>query len=166
MTFVITDKIKNGRPVILSAKVSDQDADSSPETEKPRQYAQTEEMSEPEKEMLCIIVKESEPLPYPLKPLKMAYGPDEQVYDIPEEDKATVFPEVYPFQPCPALDDLRLDLHEQKVFKFREAQVIRYNGRNLIVSPFYQKSGGMAVDFLPPECAASEGTTCFQTAKA
>ena len=161
MTFVITDKIKNGRPVILSAKDSDQeDADSSLETGKGQR-----EMSEPEKQMLCIIVKESEPLPYPLKPLKMASGPDEEVYDIPEEDKSKVFEEVYPFQPCPALDDLRLDLHEQKVFKFRDAQVIRYKGRNLIVSPYYAHSGGMAVDFLPAECAESEDKTCIQTSK-
>ena len=125
MTFVITDKIKNGRPVILSAKDSDQeDADSSLETGKGQR-----EMSEPEKQMLCIIVKESEPLPYPLKPLKMASGPDEQVYDIPEDAKAKVFEEVWPFHGCPALDELRFDLHEQKVFKFREAQVIRHKGR-------------------------------------
>ena len=165
MTFVITDKIKNGRPVILSANASDQDADSSPETGNPRQHS-NREMSGPEKEMLCMIVKESEPLPYPLKPLKMAYGADEEVYDIPDEDKATVFPEVWPFHGCPALDDLRLDLHDQRLFKFREAQVIRYNGRNLIVSPYYARSGGMAVDFLPAECAESEdNTTCIQTAK-
>ena len=166
MTFVITDKLKNGRPVILSANASDQeDADSSPETGNPRQHS-NREMSEPEKQMLCIIVKESEPLPYPLKPLKMAYGPDEQVYDIPEEDKSKVFEEVYPFQPCPALDDERFDLHEQKVFKFREAQVIRHNGRNLVVSPFYSHSGGMVVDFMPPECATGGSQTCAQAIKA
>ena len=164
MTFVITDKIRNGRPVILSANVPGQDADSSPRTGNPRQHGQRE-MSEPEKRMLCIIVKESGPLPYPLKPLKMAFGPDEQVYDIPEEDKAKVFEELWPFAPCPALDDLRFDLHEQKVFKFREAQVIRHNGRNLVVSPFYSRSGGMAVDFLPPECADGESQTCVQAIK-
>ena len=129
-------------------------------------HAQTAEMSEPEKQMLCIIVKESEPLPYPLKPLKMAYGPDEQVYDIPEDARPGILHDLYPFCPAPRPDSEIFDLHEQRLFKFRDAQVIRHNGRNLIVSPFYQKSGGMAVDFLPPECAASEGTTCFQTAKA
>ena len=125
-----------------------------------------DEMSLPEKQMLCIVVKESEPLPYPLKQLKMSRGPAEEVYDIPEEDKAKVFEEVWPFQPCPALDDERFDLHEQKLFKFHEAQVIRHKGRNLIVSPYYAHSGGMAVDFLPAECADSKGTpTCIQTAK-
>ena len=165
MTFVITDKIQNGRPVIPASNASDQDADSSPETGKPSQHS-NREMSEPEKQMLCIVVEESEPLPYPLKPLKMDSGPAEEVYDIPEEDKAKVFEEVWPFQPCPTLDDERFDLHEQKVFKFRDAQVIRYKGRNLIVSPYYAHSGGMAVDFMPAECAESKGTsTCIQTAK-
>ena len=128
-------------------------------------HSRSGEMSRPEKQMLCIIVKESEPLPYPLKPLKMAHGPDEQVYDIPDEDKAAVFGEVWPFHGCPALDDLRLDLHEQRLFKFREAQVIRYDGRNLIVSPFYAHSGGMAVDFLPPECAEAEEQTAAMEIK-
>ena len=86
-------------------------------------------------------------------------------YDIPEEAKATVFPEVYPFQPCPALDDERFDLHEQKLFKFRDAQVIRHNGRNLIVSPFYSHSGGMVVDFMPPECATGGSQSCIQPVK-
>jgi len=123
-------------------------------------------MSLPEKSMLCMMVKESEPLPYPLKPLKMAYGADEEVYDIPEDARPGILHDLYPFCPAPRPDSEIFDLHEQRLFKFRDAQVIRHNGRNLIVSPFYQKSGGMAVDFLPPECAASEGTTCFQTAKA
>ena len=58
------------------------------------------------------------------------------------------------------------DLHERRTFKVRDSLVIRYKERNLIVSPFYQKSGGMAVDFLPAECAESKGTTtCIQTAK-
>ena len=75
-------------------------------------------------------------------------------------------PEVYPFQPCPALEDERFDIHEQRLFKFRDAQIIRYKGRNLMVSPYYQKSGGMAVDFLPVECATGESQTCIQAIKA
>ena len=140
---------------------------------KPSASAETDEaprtspevMSVGEKQMLCMMVDAAPELPYPLKPLKMAYGPDEQVYDIPEEDKSKVFEEVWPFQPCPALDDERFDLHEQRLFKFRDAQVIRYNGRNLIVSPYYAHSGGMAVDFMPAECATGESQTCAQTIK-
>ena len=110
-----------------------------------------EVMSIGEKQMLCMMVDAGPELPYPLKPLKMAYGPDELVYDLPEEAKPGILHDLYPFCPCPALDDLRFDIHEQKCFVFRDAQVIRHKGRNLIVSPFYAHSGGMAVDFMPPE---------------
>ena len=69
--------------------------------------------------------------------------------------KAAVFREVWPFYGCPALEDERFDIHENKVFVFRDAQIIRYKGRNLMVSPYYAQSGGMAVDFLPPESEAA-----------
>ena len=126
---------------------------------------QDDEMSPSEKRILCTHVEKSDPLPYPLKTLEMAKGPAEQVYDIPEEAKAAVFGEVWPFHGCPALDDLRFDIHEQRLFKFREAQVIRHNGRNLIVSPYYAHSGGMTVDFMPPEVAESEDRACVLTTK-
>ena len=124
------------------------------------------EMSVPEKAMLCMMVDEAPELPYPRKPLTMAYGPDEEVYDIPEDAKSQVLDDLYPFCPAPLPDSQIFDLHEQKLFVFREAQVIRHKNRNLIVSPFYAHSGGMAVDFLPPECAEAEDKSCVQTAKA
>ena len=113
-------------------------------------------MSLPEKQMLCMMVAEAPELPYPLKPLKMAYGPDEEVYDIPEDARPGILDDLYPFCPAPSPDSEVFDLHEQKCFVFRDAQVIRHNGRNLVVSPFYSHSGGMVVDFLPPECAERE----------
>ena len=106
------------------------------------------EMSVPEKDILCSIVHESEPLPYPLRPLEMAFGPDEQAYDIPEEDKAGVLRQAWPFAECPGMDDELYDLHECRHFRFREAMVVRCRNRNLMVSPYYAKSGGMAVDFV------------------
>jgi len=123
-------------------------------------------MSLPEKSMLCMMVDAAPELPYPLKPLKMAYGPDELVYDIPEDAKPGILDDLYPFCPAPAPDSEVFDLHEQKVFKFREAQVIRYNGRNLIVSPYYAHSGGMTVDFLPAEGTTGGSQSCVQTIKA
>ena len=122
-------------------------------------------MSIGEKQMLCMMVAEAAPLPYPLKPLKMAYGPDEEVYDIPEDAKPGILDDLYPFCPAPRPDSEVFDLHEQKCFVFRDAQVIRHNGRNLIVSPFYSHSGGMAVDFLPPECAEAEEQTAAMEIK-
>ena len=124
-----------------------------------------EVMSIGEKQMLCMMVDAAPELPYPLKPLKMAYGPDEEVYDIPEDAKPGILDDLYPFCPCPAPDSEVFDLHEQRLFKFRDAQVIRHNGRNLVVSPFYAHSGGMVVDFLPPECAEAEEQTAAMKVK-
>ena len=124
-----------------------------------------DEMSPGEKRILCTLVEKSEPLPYPLKTLEMAKGPAEQVYDIPEEDKAALLPTLYPFTPCPDLDDEIFDLHEETLFRFREAQVIRYRDRNLLVSPHYAHSGGMTVDFLPKGSATQKQSVCIQAIK-
>ncbi len=123
------------------------------------------EMSAPEKDILCSIVRESDELPYPLRPLEMAFGPAEQVYDIPEEARAEVFQNVWPFVECPAMDDERYDLHERKTFRFHEAQVIRYKDRNLMVSPYYAHSGGMAVDFLTREALDDTDSPCVMTTR-
>lgn len=115
------------------------------------------EMSLPEKSILCSIVRESDELPYLLRPLEMASGPAEQVYDIPEEAKAEVLKRVWPFEECPGMDDELFDLHESRYFRFREAQVIRYKDRNLMVSPYYAHSGGMVIDFLTREALEDTG---------
>lgn len=106
-------------------------------------------MSGPEKDMLCLLQDEEAPLPFPLHPLKMAYGPDEQEYEIPPEERETVLSQLYPFQPCPKLEEKRLDIHEQKEFVIQDFRVIRERNRNLLVSPYYPHSGGMVVDWMP-----------------
>ena len=123
------------------------------------------EISAPEKDILCSIVRESDELPYPLRPLEMAFGPAEQAYDIPEESKAEVLKSVWPFEECPGMDDELFDLHESRYFRFGEAQVIRCRGRNLMVSPYYAHSGGMAVDFLTREALEDTGEPTVMKAK-
>ncbi|MBO4620353.1 MAG: hypothetical protein J5654_09620 [Victivallales bacterium] len=113
------------------------------------------EISDPEKSMLEIILKEAEPLPYELKELEMSDGTIEQEYDIPECDKASVLNDLYPFDPCPKLDEELFDLHEQKAFAVRDYRVIRCRKRNMVVSPYYPHSGGMVVDWMPTEDTAS-----------
>ena len=108
-----------------------------------------ESMSEPEKKMLSMILPEAEPLPYPLHPLKMAYGPDALEYEIPQEDKGEVLKELYPFFPCPQMTEERFDIHEQKKFCIKDFRVIRERNRNMLVSPFYPVSGGMLIDWGP-----------------
>lgn len=113
------------------------------------------EMSLPEKSMLCMIVAPSEPLPYPVRPLKMAHGPDEEAYDIPEAERPGLLADLYPFRPAPDPEAVLFDIHEQKSFVFRDALVIRHRNRNLVVSPYYAHSGGMAVDFMPPDASGA-----------
>ena len=129
------------------------------------QSAPQGEMSLPEKNILCTIVRESDELPYPLRPLEMASGPAEQVYDIPEEARAEVLQNVWPFMACPGMDDEQFDLHESKYFRFREAQVIRYKDRNLMVSPYYAHSGGMVIDFLTREAIEDTDNPCVMTTR-
>ena len=108
-------------------------------------------MSAPEKEILSVIVKPAERLPYPTHSLKLAYGPDAEEYDIPEADRQAVLQELFPFQECPKLTDQRFDLHAQKNFVVKDYRVIRERHRNFLVSPYYPESGGMVVDWLLPE---------------
>ena len=109
------------------------------------------EASDPEKSMLEIILDEAEPLPYALKAIEMYDGSTEQEYEIPDEDKQSVLDTLYPFDKCPKLNERRFDIHEQKVFTVREYRVIRCRNRNMIVSPYYNHSGGMVVDWMPTE---------------
>ena len=109
------------------------------------------EMSLHEKDILCMMFGESCKLDYPLKPLKMAYGKPEQVYEIPEEDKEKVLNDLWPFSDRPAMDETLYDIHEDALFVFKDAQVIRCRGRNMIVSPYFKKTGGMLVDFVRQE---------------
>ena len=106
-------------------------------------------MSKPEKEMLCIMQPEAKELPYPLRPLKMAYGPDALEYVIPQKEIAEVLKKIYPFVPCPEITEERFDIHEQKSFCIKDFRVIRERNRNFLVSPYFPRSGGMVVDWLP-----------------
>ena len=96
-----------------------------------------------------MIQPEAEKLPYPLRLLKMAYGPDAMEYVIPQQEKTKVLKEIYPFIPCPEITEERFDLHEQKTFCIKDFRVIRECNRNFLVSPYYPRSGGMVVDWLP-----------------
>lgn len=108
-------------------------------------------MSEPEKELLTMILPEEAPLPYPLHPLKMAYGPDSLEYEIPLEKKAEVLKALYPFVSCPEMTEERFDIHEQKNFFVKDFRVIRERNRNMLVSPYFPTSGGMLIDWAPAE---------------
>lgn len=106
------------------------------------------EMSIAEKRILATIIDPEPPLPYQLQPLYMKFGPPTNEYIIPDEDKEEVLQELYPFHPCPKLQDIRFDLHEEKYFKVADYKVIREKNRNFLVSPYYANSGGMVIDWM------------------
>lgn len=115
----------------------------------------SQEMSVPEKDILCAFMPETPELPYPLKELPMAYGKPALAYELPEEKRPEVFREIFPFVKCPGMEELFFDLHEGKFFQAKEFIVIRERGRNMLVSPYYASSGGMVVDWVPEEAVDS-----------
>lgn len=109
----------------------------------------TVEMSLPEKQILADLVPEAAPLPYPTRRMRMPKGyKSEMEYIIPESDRKLILESLYPFQECPGLDDELFDLHMNKRFRVRDYRVIRHDGRNLLVSPYYPQKGGMVVDWV------------------
>ena len=110
------------------------------------------EMSPAEKSMLRIIVNPSEPLPYKLKKLEMPEGYQSELeYEIPEDKREEVLKKLYPFMGCPELDEVRFDLHSQSCFVVKDYRVIRWDNRNLLVAPDYDKTGGMVCDWIVPD---------------
>ena len=73
---------------------------------------------------------------YPTRPLKVQGGTVEE-YLIPDDKKAEVLEQLYIFEPVPALDEERFDLHEGKKFRVREFRVTWEDGHNFLVSPYY-----------------------------
>jgi len=94
-------------------------------------------------------------LPYPTRPLRVHGGIVEE-YVIPEDKKAEVLKQLYLFTPIPSLVDELLDIHEGKTFKVGDFRVTWENGHNLLVSPYYPKSGGTVIDWMPVESCEDE----------
>ena len=115
------------------------------------------EMSLQEK-AICLAVAGPYPeLPYPFKDVECADGTVQKVYIIPDADKAKMLSDIYPFADAPGIDDEKFDLHERKPFKVRDFLVIRWCVGNLLASPYFPRSGGMLVDWIPPEKANATG---------
>ena len=113
-------------------------------------------MSQTEKRILASIIEPEPALPYPMRRLPMRYGPPAQEYVIPDTEREAVLKKLYPFFPCPGLQEIRYDLHEEKNFRVVDYKVIRENGRNFLVSPYYARSGGMVIDWMEGENSDSQ----------
>lgn len=89
-------------------------------------------------------------LGYPVR--KMAFGGMSlEEYIIPDEDRARVLDELYPFEPVPGLNERMFDLHEEKEFLVREYRVVRGPEIDLLVSPYFPMSGGTVIDWMPAD---------------
>ena len=73
------------------------------------------------------------------------------VYDIPDDRKAELLDELYPFAPSPSMDDTLFDLHEGRSFKVSDFMVVREDNSNFAVSPYYLHSGGTILDWITLE---------------
>ena len=91
-----------------------------------------------------------ERLSFPTKLVKVPGGKVE-VYIIPDEKKGEVLKTIYPFIPVPSLEDVMTDIHEDKKFKVKEFCVTREGKMNMLVSPYYFKSGGTVIDWWPED---------------
>ena len=88
-------------------------------------------------------------LPYPTQEVVKDGGKRVEVYEIPEDARASVLAELYPFSPSPSLDDTLFDLHEGRNFQVRDFLVVREDNSNFAVSPYYLHSGGTILDWIP-----------------
>ncbi len=87
-------------------------------------------------------------LPFPTRTMCVG-GRMIEVYIIPDEKKAEVLVELYPFIPVPSLNEEMYDVHADKNFKVKDFCVTREGGMNFLVSPYYFESGGTVIDWIP-----------------
>ena len=77
-------------------------------------------------------------------------------YIIPDEEKVQVLDGLYPFDPVPALTETMYDLHEEKQFRVGDFRVLRGAAMDMLVSPYFFKSGGTVIDWMPQDFKPGE----------
>ena len=109
------------------------------------------ERSLPEKELLVKITREQAELPYHiLTHYSDQYG-NELYYDIPDDKKAEELKKAWPFTETPKMEDALCDIHSKEIIEFKDCLILRWNNRNIIVSPHYFTSGGTCLDLMSTE---------------
>ncbi len=95
---------------------------------------------------------EEERPPFPSEPRRNSNGiVISEEFIIPAGEKQAYLDSHYPFEDPPRLDEQKFDLHSGKKFYVRDYKLVRENGVNYIVSPFYYESGGTIIDWMDPE---------------
>lgn len=128
------------------------------------------EMSLMEKKVCTFLYETSPVLKYKISSHKGSDGCSYMFYEIPaltgEDIKAT-----WPFANEVSPETVFYDLHSEKWFTLKDAKILRYAKRNILVSPFFLDSGGMVVDSMESEntnyqcmeCNVSKTSSCLTT---
>lgn len=106
--------------------------------------------SEAEKGMIAAFTQKAGQLPWPLKTIELGNGCHEQVYDIPEDKMYDAVVQCWPFtdDSIPPRGGELFDIHEHKRVVIDKCLILRFKERNIVVSPYYAKSGGTVIDLV------------------
>ena len=119
-----------------------------------------------ERKLLLKLTGPQEPLDYPMEDMEMANGCIVKRYVIPDTDKEKVLAALYPFTPCPKLDEVRLDIHTEKKFTVRDFMVTREGDGNFLVTPCYAEAGGTVLDWMEcPDDKVEDGNDAIISAR-
>jgi hypothetical protein len=107
-----------------------------------------------EKKLLKVCMSQEPPLPYEQVLEPLANGGCARLYEIPEHEKEELLRKLYPFKWTPTLyHGTAYDIHERKLFQVKDFKVLREDGYNFLVSPYYADSGGTVLDWVSPGMA-------------
>jgi len=117
-----------------------------------------EEWSGNEKGMITAFMDKSPMLEWPLKPIRLGNGTTEDVYDIPEDKAYDELRKCWPFEEesFPPRGGKLYDVHEKTSIIIDKCLILRYMDRNIVVSPYYPKSGGTVLDLVAFDDQAHE----------
>ncbi len=117
-----------------------------------------------ELEIIDMVNPSTELLPFKLKTIDGAGGKSIECYEIPDNEKGKVLEKLYPFTDIPDLNACLYDLHQDALFTVKEFMVVRTDGKNYLVSPYYPQTGGTVLDWLDAKCK-DEGDCFVKTFK-
>lgn len=106
------------------------------------------EWSRPEKEMIVKLIDPSPRLELGIVVRKNAKGGEESLYEGATVDDLK---KCWPFiGNKPRAKDKFVDIHSKTEFEFKDARILRYHHRNVLVAPLYLEEGGTILDFCNP----------------
>lgn len=140
--------IKDAKVTVTIDPNEDKDEDVSDTAQgEPKPDQKSNEYSKNEKFVLCEVISKEKKLPFDLEPVTCANGAVEYMY---KNDPGFVRAAVMACKETKLLFDMKeiYDIHSKQVVTIEQLRILRYKGRNIVVSPYYTKSGGMLVDLI------------------